>query len=146
MIGTYYAPDDELFIETRLRELINAGADLLITTGGMSVDPDDVTRFAIRNLGAEDMTYGSAVLPGAMFLVGSAGLVHAQTTESPTPGDQAPAQTTTPAQTPTTDRDRADDRDFDWGWLLIDWARRAIREKSRRCATRRAANVRNEPL
>ncbi len=69
IVGTYYAPDDESFIETRLRELINAGADLLITTGGMSVDPDDVTRFAIGNLGAIDVTYGSAVLPGAMFLV-----------------------------------------------------------------------------
>ncbi|MFZ2196632.1 MAG: molybdopterin-binding protein [Thermodesulfovibrionales bacterium] len=69
IIGTYYAPDDEAFIEARLRELLNAGADLLITTGGMSVDPDDVTRFAIRNLGVTDITYGSAVLPGAMFLV-----------------------------------------------------------------------------
>ena len=69
IVGMYYAPDDQSFIEDRLRELINAGADLLITTGGMSVDPDDVTRFAIRNLGATDFTYGSAVLPGAMFLV-----------------------------------------------------------------------------
>ena len=69
VVGTYYAPDDEHYIEERLRELLEAGADLLITTGGMSVDPDDVTRFAIRNLGAEDFTYGSAVLPGAMFLV-----------------------------------------------------------------------------
>jgi molybdopterin biosynthesis enzyme MoaB len=69
IIGIYYAPDDEEFIEERLRELIMAGADLLITTGGMSVDPDDVTRFAIRRLGATDITYGSAVLPGAMFLV-----------------------------------------------------------------------------
>ncbi len=69
IVGTYFAPDDESFIEARLRELINAGADLLITTGGMSVDPDDVTRFAIRNLGASEITYGSAVLPGAMFLV-----------------------------------------------------------------------------
>jgi len=68
--GTYYAPDDERFIAERLRELLNAGADLLITTGGMSVDPDDVTRFAIRSLGATDITYGSAVLPGAMVLVG----------------------------------------------------------------------------
>lgn len=66
--GIYYAPDDEAFIEARLRELIEAGADLLITTGGMSVDPDDVTRFAVRRLGANDCTYGSAVLPGAMFL------------------------------------------------------------------------------
>jgi len=70
IVGTYYAPDNESFIESRLRELINAGADILITTGGMSVDPDDVTRFAIRNLGATDIAYGSAVLPGAMFLVG----------------------------------------------------------------------------
>ena len=69
IVGIYYAPDDESFIEARLKELINAGADLLITTGGMSVDPDDVTRFAIKNLGATDIAYGSAVLPGAMFLV-----------------------------------------------------------------------------
>ncbi len=69
LVGVYYAPDDKQFIEDRLRELLNSGAELLITTGGMSVDPDDVTRFAIQNLGARDITYGSAVLPGAMFLV-----------------------------------------------------------------------------
>ncbi|MCI0469012.1 MAG: molybdopterin-binding protein [Nitrospirae bacterium] len=69
IVGLYYAPDDEEFIEARLRELIEAGADLLITTGGMSVDPDDITRFAIRRLGASDITYGSPVLPGAMFLI-----------------------------------------------------------------------------
>jgi len=69
IVGIYYAPDDVGHIEARLRELLQAGADLLITTGGMSVDPDDVTRFAIRRLGATDITYGSAVLPGAMFLV-----------------------------------------------------------------------------
>ncbi|MGE5173025.1 MAG: molybdopterin-binding protein [Betaproteobacteria bacterium] len=69
IMGIYYAPDDEHYIEDRLRELLKAGADLLVTTGGMSVDPDDVTRFAIRNLGVTDFIYGSAVLPGAMFLV-----------------------------------------------------------------------------
>lgn len=69
IVGLYYAPDDAEFIEARLRDLLNAGADLLITTGGMSVDPDDVTRFAIRRLGVKQMHYGSAVLPGAMFLV-----------------------------------------------------------------------------
>ncbi len=68
-VGIHYAPDDETFIEKKLRELIEAGADLLITTGGMSVDPDDVTRYAIENLGAVDLTYGSPVLPGAMFLI-----------------------------------------------------------------------------
>ena len=75
MVGVYYAPDDKAFIVDRLRELLKAGADLLITTGGMSVDPDDVTRFAIRELGATDITYGSAVLPGAMFLTACLGEV-----------------------------------------------------------------------
>jgi len=69
LVGVYYAPDDKAFIVDRLRELLKAGADLLITTGGMSVDPDDVTRFAIRDLGVSEITYGSAVLPGAMFLI-----------------------------------------------------------------------------
>ncbi len=69
IVGMYYAPDDASFIENRLRELMDAGADLLITTGGMSVDPDDVTRFAIRNMGVSEYFYGSAVLPGAMILV-----------------------------------------------------------------------------
>ncbi|MFP5213552.1 MAG: molybdopterin-binding protein [Acidobacteriota bacterium] len=68
--GIRYAPDDKEFIIESLRSLIGGGADLLITTGGMSVDPDDVTRFAIADLGARDLCYGSAVLPGAMFLVG----------------------------------------------------------------------------
>jgi hypothetical protein len=67
--GLYYASDDEGMITDRIRELIEAGADLIITTGGMSVDPDDVTRFAIMNLGATGVTYGSAVLPGAMVLI-----------------------------------------------------------------------------
>lgn len=70
IIGTYYAPDDKDFIRKRVEELISAGADLLIVTGGMSVDPDDVTRFAIRDLGAVDVVYGSPMLPGAMMLVG----------------------------------------------------------------------------
>lgn len=70
IVGIYFAPDDEAYIESRLQELIRAGADLLIATGGMSVDPDDVTRFAVRKLGATDITYGSAALPGAVFLVG----------------------------------------------------------------------------
>ena len=69
VVGMYYAPDDASVIQERLRELLDAGADILITTGGMSVDPDDVTRFAIRDLGADDIVYGSPVLPGAMFLV-----------------------------------------------------------------------------
>lgn len=73
VVGVRFAPDDAKYIEERIRELITAGADIIITTGGMSVDPDDVTRFAIRNLGTEEFIYGSPVLPGSMFLVAYAG-------------------------------------------------------------------------
>lgn len=69
IVGVYFAPDDAAFIENRIRELIDGGADLIITSGGMSVDPDDVTRFAIRNLGCEELNYGAPVLPGSMVLV-----------------------------------------------------------------------------
>ena len=44
-------------------------ADLVICTGGMSVDPDDKTPLAIKNTGAEIISYGAPVLPGAMFLI-----------------------------------------------------------------------------
>ncbi len=71
VIGVAYAPDDENYIAAKLREFMEKGADLLVATGGMSVDPDDVTRFAIRALGARDITYGAAVLPGSMFLSAS---------------------------------------------------------------------------
>jgi molybdenum cofactor synthesis domain-containing protein len=97
LVGVYYAPDDKAFIVDRLRELLNAGADLLITTGGMSVDPDDVTRFAIRELGAVDITYGSAVLPGAMFLVGYLGMEHsAESIEGKPSAPCAPPSATVP--------------------------------------------------
>ena len=76
-------------------------------------------------------------LTAAMFLVCSASLVQAQTTEGPTPEDQAKTQT----------RDR--DRDFDWGWLgligLLGLAGLSGRTRDV-IATRRATNVRKEPL
>ncbi|MDD6213338.1 MAG: molybdopterin-binding protein [Clostridiales bacterium] len=50
-------------------ESIREGADLVICTGGMSVDPDDKTPLAIKNTGARIVSYGSPVLPGAMFLL-----------------------------------------------------------------------------
>ena len=46
-----------------------AGVDMIICTGGMSVDPDDNTPGAIKKAGAEIVTYGAPVLPGAMFLL-----------------------------------------------------------------------------
>ena len=48
----------------------NSGADIIICTGGMSVDPDDRTPAAIRDSGANIVRYGAPVLPGAMLLLG----------------------------------------------------------------------------
>lgn len=45
------------------------GAELVLCTGGMSVDPDDQTPLAIKNTGAHIVSYGAPVLPGAMFLL-----------------------------------------------------------------------------
>jgi len=63
-------PDNIEEIQTAILGLHKAGADLILTTGGMSVDPDDVTPTAIRNLGTKIISYGAPVLPGAMFLMG----------------------------------------------------------------------------
>jgi molybdopterin biosynthesis enzyme len=68
-----FAPDDAALIAAEIRLCLEAGAELIITSGGMSVDPDDVTRAGIREAGAEDIVYGTPVLPGAMFLVGKIG-------------------------------------------------------------------------
>lgn len=51
-------------------EVRAAGVDMVLCTGGMSVDPDDNTPGAIRRAGARIVTYGAPVLPGAMLLVG----------------------------------------------------------------------------
>jgi molybdenum cofactor synthesis domain-containing protein len=64
-----FAPDDPEIISNAIRTQLERGCDLLLLSGGMSVDPDDVTRKGIRLAGAKEMHYGSAVLPGAMFLV-----------------------------------------------------------------------------
>ncbi len=64
-----FAPDDPEIINSAIQTQLERGCDLLMLSGGMSVDPDDVTRRGIRMAGAAEMHYGSAVLPGAMFLV-----------------------------------------------------------------------------
>ncbi len=56
-------------IENCIRELLDAGCNMIICTGGMSVDPDDKTPLAIRNVAGSVVTYGAPVLPGAMFLL-----------------------------------------------------------------------------
>jgi len=64
-----FLPDNAQSIAQTIRSQLAQGCDLIFVTGGMSVDPDDVTRHGIRLAGAHEVHYGSAVLPGAMFLV-----------------------------------------------------------------------------
>ena len=61
--------DDAEKITAIIQEAIASGADMIICTGGMSVDPDDTTPTAIKNTGARLISYGAPVLPGAMFLM-----------------------------------------------------------------------------
>lgn len=62
-------PDDEALVSEKISEFIEKGAEMVICTGGMSVDPDDITPNAIKKTGAEIVSYGAPVLPGAMFLL-----------------------------------------------------------------------------
>ncbi len=70
-----FLPDDAEAIARTISSHLAGGCDLLLLSGGMSVDPDDVTRHGIRLAGATEVHYGSAVLPGAMFLVAYLGEV-----------------------------------------------------------------------
>ena len=62
--------DDSDMIVNAIKEIKESGAEMILCTGGMSVDPDDLTPGAIKKSGAEIITYGAPVLPGAMFLLG----------------------------------------------------------------------------
>jgi hypothetical protein len=64
-----FASDNPEIIRDAIKNHLENGCNLLMLSGGMSVDPDDVTRQGIRLAGATEISYGSAVLPGAMFLV-----------------------------------------------------------------------------
>jgi len=61
--------DEHEKITKACMEMIEIGLDLIICTGGMSVDPDDVTPLAITNTGARIISHGAPVLPGAMFML-----------------------------------------------------------------------------
>lgn len=67
--GTVFCPDDTETITKAIIDFAGAGVDLILATGGMSVDPDDVTPDAIRKTGAEVITHGAPVQPGNMFMV-----------------------------------------------------------------------------
>lgn len=75
VMGHEKCPDDNRMITDALLKLRDEGAELLLTTGGMSVDPDDKTPAAIRDTGARIVSYGAPVLPGAMLLAGYLGEV-----------------------------------------------------------------------
>ena len=70
VIAKTTCPDDRAMIVDAIHHMRDAGAQLILTTGGMSVDPDDRTPGAIREAGTRIVTYGAPVLPGAMMLVG----------------------------------------------------------------------------
>ncbi|MBW2246519.1 MAG: molybdopterin-binding protein [Deltaproteobacteria bacterium] len=69
IVGVTFLPDDPSIIANEIKKLVSIGADLILTTGGMSVDPDDVTRKGIQMTGAKTDCYGAPILPGAMFLI-----------------------------------------------------------------------------
>lgn len=69
VLGQEIADDDRDGISAAIMSFIEKGADIVVCTGGMSVDPDDRTPGAIKDTGAEIVTYGAPVLPGAMLLV-----------------------------------------------------------------------------
>jgi molybdenum cofactor synthesis domain-containing protein len=69
ILGQKILDDNPSEITRAIEGFIESGADMVICTGGMSVDPDDTTPTAIRNTGAEIVSYGAPVLPGAMFLL-----------------------------------------------------------------------------
>jgi molybdenum cofactor synthesis domain-containing protein len=75
MLGQVIVPDDPDVITQEIRQMIDKGAELVLVTGGMSVDPDDVTPLGIRSTGAEAIFYGAPVLPGSMFMLAYIGHV-----------------------------------------------------------------------
>jgi molybdenum cofactor synthesis domain-containing protein len=69
VIGQRIVGDEMEEITAAILEFIEDGAQMVLCTGGMSVDPDDRTPGAIRATGAKIISYGAPVLPGAMFLL-----------------------------------------------------------------------------
>ena len=67
--GIRMSDDNNENIEKCIKAFIDEGCDMVVCTGGMSVDPDDRTPLAIRNVCGSAVTYGAPVLPGAMFML-----------------------------------------------------------------------------
>ncbi|MGO9578241.1 MAG: FmdE family protein [Desulfobaccales bacterium] len=75
VVKSLIVPDDRGAIRQGVQELLAAGIDLLVTTAGLSVDPDDVTRQGLVEAGATDLSYGAPIIPGAMTLLARIGPV-----------------------------------------------------------------------
>jgi len=69
LVKQVFVPDDVTKITKAILDLKAEGMELILTTGGMSVDPDDLTPSGIRATGAKIEAYGAPVLPGSMFLL-----------------------------------------------------------------------------
>lgn len=69
LVNQTILPDDKDKIVAAIKRALKEGAEMIVCTGGMSVDPDDVTPTAIKECGADLVSYGAPVLPGAMFLL-----------------------------------------------------------------------------
>lgn len=75
VMGQTLAPDRVELIVEAIHKFLEAGAEMICVTGGMSVDPDDVTPAGIRAAGGRIVTYGAPVLPGSMFMLAYLGEV-----------------------------------------------------------------------
>lgn len=69
ILGQRIVDDKQEDIVAAIGGFVDQGADMVLCTGGMSVDPDDRTPGAVKAFGADIVSYGAPVLPGAMFLL-----------------------------------------------------------------------------
>ncbi|MBP1994989.1 molybdopterin-binding protein [Paenibacillus eucommiae] len=69
VIDQQLTPDDSEMIVRHIHQYRAQGADLILVTGGMSVDPDDRTPGAIKQAGARIVSYGTPMLPGSMLMM-----------------------------------------------------------------------------
>lgn len=73
IIGQRLVSDSQEMTVKAIHDFVQEGADFIVLTGGMSVDPDDQTPASIRASGAEVTTYGAPTFPGAMFMLAHLG-------------------------------------------------------------------------
>lgn len=69
ILGKELCPDDTERIRKTILTFKETGADLIVVTGGMSIDPDDLTSEAVRKTGADVVVRGIPVQPGNMFML-----------------------------------------------------------------------------